>query len=159
MGLFVHWLVRRVDEGPRCRSLANDEQPSLFVFRAVPMHLLAEMGHEAACRHRYRVLCVELVAGCNPPRALEHRDEAVIGMEVRLAENSRLESVENHIRSALGRIAVQHDLIDARRAGRIAPFVLIRQRIDHRLRIEAGEFARTRLDLRTGGGSLPEDQD
>src|SRR5262245_3702526 len=48
-------LVRHVGEGPRRRSLADDGQPSLFVFGAVPMHLLAEMGHEAACRHRYRV--------------------------------------------------------------------------------------------------------
>src|SRR5262245_41397242 len=107
-----------------------------------------------ARRHRYRVLWVELAAGCDPPRAFEHRDETIVGVEVGLAEISRLESVENHIWSALGRIAVQHDLIDTGRAGRIAPFVLIRQRIDHRLGIEAGKFARTRLDLRAGGGSL-----
>src|SRR5262249_9297438 len=87
-------LVRRLDEVERPWSLADDEQPSLLIFGAVPMHLLGEMGDEGARRHGNHVDFVVLVAGCHPPCALNHGDEAVVGMEVRLAEVARLEPVE-----------------------------------------------------------------
>jgi hypothetical protein len=92
------------------------------------MHLLGEMGDEAACRHGYHIFFIDLVPGRHPPRAFHHRDEAVVGMEVWLAEISRLESIENHVRFVLGRIAMQHDLIRARHAGGVAPFRLDGQR-------------------------------
>src|SRR6266568_3144750 len=106
------------------QPVAHDENPGLFVFGAVPMDLLAEMSDEAAGWHRCHIFFVDLVAGCHPPCTFDHDDEAVIGMEVGFAEISWLESVENHIRPVLGRIAVQHKLVHARRAGRVAPFVL-----------------------------------
>ena len=151
--------IRHVDQRECRRSLADDEQPCFLVFGPVPVHLLGEMGDEGAGGHGDRILFVELVSGCDPPRAFDHRDEAVVGMEVRLAEIARLEAVENHVEPALGRIAVQHDLIDAGRAGRVAPFVLIRQGVDDGLGIEAGEFARGRLDPSAGSRSLAEDQE
>src|SRR5262249_21262592 len=98
-------LVRRLDEVERPWSLADDDQPSLLIFGAVPMHLLGEMGDEAARRHGNHVVFVDLVAGCYPPRAFDHGDEAVVGMEVLLAEVARLEPVEHHIGVGLGRIA------------------------------------------------------
>ena len=78
---------------------------------------------------------------------------------MRLAEIARLEPVQHDVRTGLGRIAVQHDLVHARGAGRIAPLVLVRQGVHDRLRIEAGEFAMGGLDLRAGARSIAENQE
>src|SRR5262249_25074377 len=123
-------LLRLLDQVQRSRSLADDEHPGLLVLRPVPMHLLAEMGDEAARGHGLHVVLVDLVAGRDPPGALEHGDEAVIGVEVRLAEIAGLEPIERHVESSLGRVAVQHHLVRPRGAGRIAPLVLIGRGVD-----------------------------
>src|SRR5262249_42185357 len=106
-------LPRLLDQRQRARSLANDEDPGFLILGAVPMHLLAEMGDETAARHGDHIVLVDFVAGCDPPRAFDHGDEAIIGMEMRLAEVARLESIEDDVEPALGRIAVQDDLVCA----------------------------------------------
>src|SRR5205823_12677161 len=105
------------------------------------MDLLAEMSDEAAGWHGCDIVFVDLVAGCHPPCAFDHDDEAVIGMEVGIAEISCLELVENHIRPALSRIAVHHKMVHALRAARVAPYVLLRPIVDDRLGNESGTFA------------------
>ena len=94
------------------------------------MHLLAEMGDETAARHGHHIVLVDFVAGCDPPRAFDHGDEAIVGMEVRFAEVAGLESIEHDVEPALGGIAVQDHLVGAGGAGRIAPLVLIGQSVD-----------------------------
>src|SRR6516164_6039618 len=99
-------LVHRFDVGERAGSVADDEHPGLLVLGAVPMHLLGEVGDEAAGRHRHHFVLVEFVSGRDPPRSFDHGDEAIVGMEVRLAEVARLETVENDVGAGLGRIAM-----------------------------------------------------
>src|SRR5215467_6938817 len=123
-------LLCLLDQRQRSRSFANDEDPGFLVLGAVPMHLLAEMRDETAARHGHHIVFVDFVAGCDPPRAFDHGDEAIIGMEMRLAEVARLESIEDDVEPAFGRIAVQDDLVCAGGAGRIAPLVLIGQGVD-----------------------------
>src|SRR5262245_27803057 len=123
-------LLCLLDQRQRSRSFANDEDPGFLVLSAVPMHLLAEMGDETAARHGDHVVFVDFVAGCDPPRALDDGDEAIGGMEMRLAEVAGLESIEDDVGSALGRIALQHNLVGAGGTGRIAPLVLIGQSVD-----------------------------
>src|SRR5690242_14772439 len=85
------------DAGTRRRAHANDEQERILVLGAVPMHLSAEMGDEAAGRHRHReVGGIEFGTAADPPGALEDRDETVIGMEVRPAEVVALEPLVHH---------------------------------------------------------------
>src|SRR5262245_3862105 len=74
-------LLRLLDQCQRSRSLADDEHPRLLVLRPVPVHLLAEMRDEAARGHGLHVVLVDLVAGRDPPGALDHGDEAVVGVE------------------------------------------------------------------------------
>src|SRR5215831_19603239 len=93
-------LSRLLDQRQRSRSFANDEDPGFLVLGAVPMHLLAEMGDETAARHGHHIVFVDFVAGCDPPRALDHGDEAIVGMEMRLAEVARLESIEDDVEPA-----------------------------------------------------------
>src|SRR5215475_10075983 len=123
-------LLCLLDQRQRSRSFANDEDPGFLVLGAVPMHLLAKMRDETAARHGDHIVFVDFVAGCHPPRAFDHGDEAIVGMEMRLAEVARLETVEDDVGSALGRIALQDDLVGACGAGRIAPLVLIGQSVD-----------------------------
>src|SRR3981189_3835810 len=85
--------LRPLDRSRRCRPFADDEPPRLLVLGAVPMHLLAEVGDEGAGPHRHHVLLVDLVAGRDPPGSLENGDEAIVGMEMRLAEIARLEAI------------------------------------------------------------------
>src|ERR1043165_8047143 len=74
------------------RAHADDQQERVLVLGAVPVDLPAQMGDEAAGRHRHReVGGIELLAAADPPGALQHGDEAVVGMEVRLAEVVALE--------------------------------------------------------------------
>src|SRR3954470_12373489 len=55
----------------RSRALAHDQQHGILVLGAIPVHLLAGMGDEAAGRHRHRtMLGVELRTRADPPCAL-----------------------------------------------------------------------------------------
>jgi len=112
------------------RSIRFSLPVPLLVLGAVPMHLLAEMRDETAARHGDHIVFVDFVAGCDPPRAFDHGDEAIVGMEMRLAEVARLESIENDVEPALGRIALQDDLVGACSTGRVALLVLIGQSVD-----------------------------
>src|SRR5262245_36003673 len=89
-------LPRLFDQRQRSRSFANDEDPGFLVLGAVPMHLLAEMRDETAARHGDHIVFVDFVAGCDPPRAFDHGDEAIVGMEM-LAEVAGLESIEDDV--------------------------------------------------------------
>src|SRR5262245_60308389 len=150
-------LPRFLDQRQRSRSFANDEDPGFLILSAVPMHLLAEMGDETAAGHGNHIVFVDFVAGCDPPRAFDHGDEAIVGMEMRLAEVAGLESIEDDVEPTLGRIALQDDLVGAGGAGRIAPLVLIGQSVDDGGGLEAREPTGGELDLSAGPGAIAED--
>src|SRR6202040_567285 len=91
------------------RSFANNEEDGVLILCAIPMHLLAEMGHKGAGRHGNRVRGIEYVAGAHPPGSLEHGDEAVVWMKMRPAEIVACEPfVQNDIEARLFRIADQY---------------------------------------------------
>src|SRR5262249_31753404 len=97
------------DTGAGRRAFADDEDERVLILGAVPVHLLAEMGHEGAGAHRDRVVQIPLAAAADPPGALQHRDEAIVGMEVRLAEVIALEPlVHDDVEPGLTGIAGQH---------------------------------------------------
>jgi hypothetical protein len=67
------------------------------------MDLLGKMGDEGTRRHRHGIGRIELVARANPPRALEHSDEAVVWVKVRTAEVVACEPfVDNDIKAGSG---------------------------------------------------------
>src|SRR5262249_11667050 len=86
MTSWMNGSLRLFDPRAGRRAFADDQDNRILLLRAVPVHLLAEMGHERPLAHRHRLVGVELVAGADPPGALEHRDEAVVGVEMRAAE-------------------------------------------------------------------------
>src|SRR5262245_14512446 len=151
-------LLRLLDQVQRSRPFADDEHPRLLVLRPVPVNLLAEMGDEAAGGHGLHVVLVDLVAARDPPRALEHGDEAIVGMKVRLAEIAGLEAVERDVEPGFGRVAMQHHLVRPRRAGRIAPLVLVGRGVDDGCRVELRELAGGGLDLGAGAGTIADDE-
>src|SRR3954452_13173011 len=107
------------------RSHADDQQDRVLVLGAVPVHLLAVVGNDSAGRHGDGVVRIELVAGADPPSALEHGDEPVVWMEMRAAEIVAIQPfVENDIQTFLGRIANQHCILIAR-TRRAFPFDLV----------------------------------
>src|SRR5262245_64001781 len=61
-------LLRLLDQVQRSRPFADDEHPRLFVLRPVPVHLLAEMGDEAARGHGLHVVFVDLIDVGETPR-------------------------------------------------------------------------------------------
>src|SRR4030081_2476834 len=89
-------LFRLLDPRVGGRSFAHDEQDRVLVLGAVPMHLLAEMSHEGALPHRHRIGGIKLVAGADPPGALELRADAIVGMEMRAAEIIAREPFVDH---------------------------------------------------------------
>src|SRR5262249_46993233 len=94
-------LLGFLNQGQRAWSFADNEHPCLLVLGAIPVHLFGKMRDETTGAHRRHVLLVgALVAGGHPPGALDHGDEAVVGMEMRLAEIARLEPVEHDVGSA-----------------------------------------------------------
>src|SRR5712692_7911319 len=105
-------LLRLLDARQGRGSFAHDDQPGFLVLRSVPMHLLGEMRDERAGGHRHREARIELVARGDPPGALDHGDETVVGMKVRPAEVARLEAVHDHVQPGLFRIADEHRLVD-----------------------------------------------
>src|SRR5262249_58522570 len=86
------WLDLRTGAG----SVAEDQNGSVLVLGAVPMHLFAEMGHERTGWQRNAIIGIEIRAAAHPPRAAEHGDEAVVGMEVRTAEMVSFEPFVAH---------------------------------------------------------------
>src|SRR3954447_19212623 len=80
----------------RSRSFAHDQEHGVLVLGAIPMHLLAEMGHEAAGGHRRGVGGIEFRSRADPPGTLQHGDVAVVGMEVRPAEMIALQPFRHH---------------------------------------------------------------
>src|SRR5215831_1228153 len=90
-----------------CRgALAHNKENRVLVLGAIPVHLLAEMGDEGTCWHRYGIGRVKFIAGTDPPRALEHGDEAVVGMKMRATEVITCEPFVDHdIKAGLFRVA------------------------------------------------------
>src|SRR3984957_2078092 len=120
------------------RAFAHDQQYGFLVLGAIPMHLLAEMRHEASGGHRGRIGGIEFRARAHPPGALDHGNEAVVGMEMRPAEMiARGPFYVDGIESRLGRIANQDSHLRAFVADR-TPLNLVRQFVDHRGGIELG---------------------
>src|SRR5436190_23960255 len=104
-------LFRHLHQTERSWALADDEHPGFFVFGAVPMHLLAEMRHEAAGRHGYPIVLVELGSACDPPRAIDDDDEAIVGVKVRLAEIIWLQALDEHVKYTRIRVVAQEHRI------------------------------------------------
>src|SRR5205807_5336251 len=89
-----------------------------------------------ALMRRHRSGGIELAPAADPPGALEHGDEAIVGMEVRTAEVVALEPfVDHQVEPGPVGIAGQHGAAVA--AGAL-PLDVVRQLVDHRLRIELG---------------------
>src|SRR5215471_8212845 len=114
-----------------CRgALAHNKENRVLVLGAIPVHLLAEMGDEGTCWHRYGIGRVKFIAGTDPPRALEHGDEAVVGMKMRATEVITCEPFVDHdIKAGLFRVADKHRV--AVTTGTL-PLDLIRQFVDDR---------------------------
>src|SRR4051812_8581537 len=100
-------LWRHVDRRVGARALAGDQNDHLLILGAVVMHLFAEVRDRAAGLDADGGVLVPLVAGADVPGAFDDRDEAVVGMKMRLGETSRLEAVHHHVEAGLGRIAEQ----------------------------------------------------
>src|ERR1700760_4044590 len=113
------------------RPFSHDQEHGVLVLGAVPVHLLAVMGDEAAGGHRNRALLrIEFRSRTDPPRSLQHHDVAVIGVEVRAAEMVALGPlVVDHVEAGLGGIADHHRLLRAARADR-TPWNLIGKLVD-----------------------------
>src|SRR6185437_13732427 len=88
----------------RLRTVADNEQDRLLVLGAVVVNAARVVHHNASCRHRNRAAGVEFRAGADPPRSLQHGDEAVMRMEVRSAE-------------VIARSPLYHDGIESRLGG------------------------------------------
>jgi hypothetical protein len=98
------------------------------------MDLLGKMGDEGTRRHRHGIGRIELVARANPPRALEHSDEAVVGVKVRAAEVVARELfVYDDVETGFFRITDQYRAPIPTSA---LPLDLIRQLVDDRCWIE-----------------------
>jgi len=80
-----------------CRgTLAHNKENRVLLLGAIPVHLLAEMSGEATCGHGDGIGRIELITGTDPPRALEHRDETVVGMKMRATEVVTCEPFVDH---------------------------------------------------------------
>src|SRR6202011_3512748 len=122
------------DAGDGPRGLADDQDDRVLVLGAILMDLLGKMGDEGTRRHRHGIGRIELVARANPPRALEHSDEAVVWVKVRTAEVVACEPfVDNDIKAGFFRIADQYRAPIPTSA---LPLDLIRQLVDDRCRME-----------------------
>src|ERR1700733_13893135 len=66
-------------------SLPHDLQNHLLILGAIVVNLLSEVGHEGAGRHGRGAVGIELRPRAHPPGSRNHRGEAVVGMEVRMA--------------------------------------------------------------------------
>jgi len=72
-------LLRLFHPGDCGGALAYNKDNRILVFGAIPMHLLAEMGDEGTCGHGHCIGRIELIAGTDPPRALEQDNKTVMG--------------------------------------------------------------------------------
>jgi hypothetical protein len=113
-----------------CRgTLAHNQENRVLLLGAIPVHLLAEMGDEATCGHGHGIGRIELITGTDPPRALEHRDETVVGMKMRATEVVTCEPFVDHdIKAGLFRVADEHRV--AITTGTL-PLDLVRQFVDN----------------------------
>src|SRR5256885_6874527 len=68
------------------RTFTHDQENGVFVLGAIPMYLFAEVRDKASRRHRRGVGRIEFRSRTNPPSALQHGDETVVGVEVGRSE-------------------------------------------------------------------------
>src|SRR3984893_1810750 len=103
------WLLRFFHPGDCRGALAHNKKNRVLVLGAIPVHLLAEMGDKGTCGHWHGIGRVELIACTDPPRALEHGDEAVVGMKMWATEVVTCEPFVDHdIKARLLRVADEH---------------------------------------------------
>src|SRR5262249_20506178 len=125
------------------RADANDQDDGLLVLGAVIVHALGPVIDERAGRHRHRRVRIVGAARADPPRALDHGDEAVVRMPVRPAHIAGQPFGQHHVEAAfLVRIALQHRLLDARIVRVVLPRDLIWQLERHGAGIELDGAAR-----------------
>src|SRR5215471_12814338 len=65
------------------RAHAPDLDDRLLRLGAVVVYLATVVDDVAPGGRRHRALRIELLAGAHPPRARQHREEAIVGMEMR----------------------------------------------------------------------------
>src|SRR5215831_6184231 len=113
-----------------CRgALAHNKENRVLLLGAIPVHLFAEMGDEGTGGHRHGIGRIELIAGTNPPRALEHRDETIVGMKMWATEVVTCQPFVDHdIKARLFRVADEHRV--AVTTGTL-PLDLVRQFVDN----------------------------
>ena len=88
------------------------------------------------------VVGIEIRAAAHPPSAVEHRDEAVVRVEVRTAEMVSFQPFGAlEVEPGFRRVAHEHRVLHALGARRV-PLDLVGQLIDERRRIELGRMAR-----------------
>src|SRR5262245_60870102 len=96
---------------------APDLDDRLLGLGAVVVDLAAVVDDVAARGCRYRALRIELLARAHPPGARQHREEAIVGMEVRPTHVPGKPLHTDDVRTGLARIAEEHGGLV--RAGRI----------------------------------------
>ncbi len=136
---------RSRDRRVRGRAVAGDEIGTGLLLGAVPVHLEGVIDHEGALGQPHRAGGIDHRAGAFPSGAVDHSDDAVIGMDVRTAEAVRLELVDVDVeRAGLLRIAVEHGAVGLDLVGRIGPHELVRRLEDDGLGVELGRLGRGR---------------
>jgi hypothetical protein len=109
------------------------------------MHLEGVIDHEGALGQLDRAGRIDHRAGAFPPGAVDHGDDAIVGMEVRTAEAIRLELVDVDVqRAGLLGVAIEHRPVGRDLVGRIGPHELIGRLEDDGLGIELGRLGRGR---------------
>src|SRR5262249_5824760 len=141
------WSFRDLTPGDerraRGRADADDQDDGFLVLGAVIVHALGPVVDERAGRHRHRRVRIVGAARADPPRALDHGDEAVVRMPVRPAHIAGQPFGQHHVEAAfLVRIALQHRLLDARIVRVVLPRDLIWQLERHGAGIELDGAAR-----------------
>ncbi len=119
-----------------CRADAGDEVGAAFLLGAVPMDLGGVIDHERSLRDPRGVGGVQHGSGAPPCGAVDHGDEPVVRVIVRIAEAAGLELVDIDVKFGLVRVAVKDGLIGRDLVGRIAPLELVGRHIGDGRRIE-----------------------
>src|SRR5215813_243322 len=109
----------------------------LLALGAVVVHLAAVVDHVAPRGGGHRAVRVELPARAHPPRARDHHEEAVVGMEMRAAHVAGKPPDMRHVRAGLARIAEEDGLLVGAR-GVAHPLDLRGWREVHRGAVELG---------------------
>ena len=119
-------------------AFADDFEDCLGVLGAVVVDLLAEVGDESAGRERDGRVGIEPGAGADPPGAGEDGDEAVVGVEMGMAEMTGSPFHEDDVEAGLRRVAGNDGHLRA--DGIVGPMDLIGQFVGDSLGVKIGGF-------------------